>query len=30
VDVPSGPNPVGFEFTPTSTQPLPSGERPCA
>jgi cytoskeleton protein RodZ len=30
VQVPGGPNPVGFEFTPTSTEPLPSGERPCA
>jgi cytoskeleton protein RodZ len=23
-------NPVGFEFTPTATKPLPSGQRPCA
>jgi cytoskeleton protein RodZ len=30
VDVPGGPDPVGFEFTPTSTEPLQSGERPCA
>jgi cytoskeleton protein RodZ len=30
VEVPGGPDPVGFEFTPTSTKPLPSGERPCA
>jgi cytoskeleton protein RodZ len=30
VQVPGGPNPVGFEFTPTSTEPLPTGERPCA
>jgi hypothetical protein len=25
-----GPDPVGFEFTPGSTRPLPVGERPCA
>jgi cytoskeleton protein RodZ len=25
-----GPDPVGFEFTPGSTRPLPLGERPCA
>jgi hypothetical protein len=25
-----GPEPVGFEFTPTSRTPLPLGERPCA
>ncbi len=25
-----GPDPVGFEFTPKSTRPLPLGERPCA
>jgi cytoskeleton protein RodZ len=30
VDVPGGPDPVGFEFTPSSTEPLPSGDRPCA
>jgi cytoskeleton protein RodZ len=30
VDVGSGPEPVGFAFTPKSTRPLPSGERPCA
>jgi cytoskeleton protein RodZ len=30
VNVPGGPNPVGFDFTPTSTKPLPVGERPCA
>jgi cytoskeleton protein RodZ len=30
VDVGSGPDPVGFEFTPRSTTPLPLGERPCA
>jgi cytoskeleton protein RodZ len=29
VDVGSGPNPVGFEFTPRSTTPVPLGERPC-
>jgi hypothetical protein len=29
VDVGTGPNPVGFEFTPRSTTPLPLGERPC-
>jgi cytoskeleton protein RodZ len=29
VEVGAGPNPVGFEFTPTSTTPLPLGERPC-
>jgi cytoskeleton protein RodZ len=29
VDVGSGPDPVGFEFTPGSTTPLPLGERPC-
>jgi transcriptional regulator with XRE-family HTH domain len=30
VAVGDGPNPVGFEFTPRSTTPLPLGERPCA
>jgi transcriptional regulator with XRE-family HTH domain len=30
VEVGEGPNPVGFEFTPRSTTPLPLGERPCA
>jgi cytoskeletal protein RodZ len=30
VAVGSGPNPVGFEFTPRSTRPIPLGERPCA
>jgi cytoskeletal protein RodZ len=30
VEVGSGPNPVGFEFTPGSTTPVPLGERPCA
>jgi cytoskeleton protein RodZ len=29
VDVGTGPDPVGFEFTPQSTTPLPLGERPC-
>jgi cytoskeleton protein RodZ len=29
VDVGTGPNPVGFDFTPQSTTPLPLGERPC-
>jgi cytoskeleton protein RodZ len=29
VEVGSGPEPVGFEFTPRSTTPLPPGERPC-
>jgi cytoskeleton protein RodZ len=30
VEVGEGPDPVGFEFTPRSTTPLPLGERPCA
>jgi transcriptional regulator with XRE-family HTH domain len=30
VDVGSGPDPVGFAFTPRSARPLPLGERPCA
>ena len=30
VDVGSGPEPVGFVFTPRSNRPLPFGERPCA
>jgi cytoskeleton protein RodZ len=30
VEVGSGPDPVGFEFTPGSTTPVPLGERPCA
>ena len=30
VDVPPGPDPVGFDFTPRSTKSLPVGERPCA
>jgi helix-turn-helix protein len=29
VNVGDGPNPVGFAFTPTTTTPLPLGERPC-
>jgi cytoskeleton protein RodZ len=29
VDVGEGPNPVGFAFTPTTTTPLPLGQRPC-
>jgi cytoskeleton protein RodZ len=29
VDVGSGPDPVGFAFTPRSATPLPLGERPC-
>ena len=29
VDVGTGPDPVGFAFTPRSTTPLPLGERPC-
>ncbi|MGH2744194.1 MAG: helix-turn-helix domain-containing protein [Thermoleophilaceae bacterium] len=29
VDVGSGPDPVGFAFTPRSTTPLPPSERPC-
>jgi cytoskeleton protein RodZ len=29
VNVGSGPDPVGFEFTPRSMRPLPLGERPC-
>jgi cytoskeleton protein RodZ len=29
VEVGSGPNPVGFEFTPGATTPVPLGERPC-
>jgi cytoskeleton protein RodZ len=29
VEVGDGPNPVGFEFTPRSATPLPTGERPC-
>ena len=30
VDVGSGPDPVGYMFTPGSARPLPPGERPCA
>jgi cytoskeleton protein RodZ len=30
VEVGDGPDPVGFEFTPRTTTPLPLGERPCA
>jgi cytoskeleton protein RodZ len=30
VDVGSGPDPVGFVFTPKAATPLPLGERPCA
>lgn len=30
VPIEPGPEPVGFEFTPGATRPLPSGERPCA
>lgn len=30
VEVGDGPDPVGFDFTPRSTTPLPLGERPCA
>jgi cytoskeletal protein RodZ len=30
VQIEQTPNPVGFEFTPTSTKSLPVGERPCA
>jgi cytoskeleton protein RodZ len=30
VNVPQGPEPVGYDFTPRSTKPLPVGERPCA
>jgi cytoskeleton protein RodZ len=29
VPVDPGPEPIGFEFTPTSRRPLPLGERPC-
>ncbi len=28
--IPLGPDPVGYEFTPGSTRPIPLGERPCA
>jgi helix-turn-helix protein len=30
VAVPTGSNPVGFDFTPRRTRPLPVGQRPCA
>ncbi len=30
VPIEPGPDPVGFEFTPSSTEPLPLGQRPCA
>ena len=30
VSVEPTPNPVGYEFTPTKTTPLPLGQRPCA
>jgi hypothetical protein len=30
VTVPKSANPVGYDFTPKSTKPLPSGQRPCA
>lgn len=30
VEIEPGPEPVGFVFTPRSTKPIPSGERPCA
>jgi len=30
VNVPPGADPVGYEFTPRRTRPLPSGQRPCA
>jgi cytoskeleton protein RodZ len=30
VPIDPGPEPVGFEFTPESTEPLPLGQRPCA
>jgi cytoskeleton protein RodZ len=30
VPVESGPNPVGYVFTPRGSRPLPLGERPCA
>jgi cytoskeleton protein RodZ len=30
VPVESGPNPVGFVFTPRGSRPLPFGQRPCA
>jgi hypothetical protein len=30
VTIAQGPDPVGYEFTPGSTRPIPLGERPCA
>jgi hypothetical protein len=30
VAIEPGPEPVGFEFTPGATRPLPVGQRPCA
>ena len=30
VKIPEGPDPVGYEFTPGKSKPLPLGERPCA
>jgi cytoskeleton protein RodZ len=30
VEIEQGPNPAGFEFTPTGMRSLPIGERPCA
>jgi transcriptional regulator with XRE-family HTH domain len=30
VSVPKSSNPVGYDFTPKRTKPLPSGQRPCA
>jgi cytoskeleton protein RodZ len=29
VPIPESPNPVGFEFTPRETRPIPLGRRPC-
>lgn len=30
VKIPEGPDPVGYEFTPGKSKPIPLGERPCA
>jgi cytoskeletal protein RodZ len=30
VRIPAGSDPIGFDFTPTRTRELPSGQRPCA
>jgi cytoskeletal protein RodZ len=30
VNVPKSANPIGYDFTPKRTKPLPSGQRPCA